>query len=382
MKRTLFLIATPLSGGAHAQQPRAATPAAIDGAVRNAMARTGARGFALAVIDDGRVRSVRTWGHRNAASDPLEPDTIMYAASITKAVFAYTVLQMADEGLIDLDRSIADYLPRPLPEYTEEEERYAPWHHLAGDERWRRLTPRILLSHRSGFANFFFLEPDGRLQFHFEPGSRYSYSGDGLILLQFVIERGLGLDIGQEMQRRVFDRLGMPKSSMMWRADFRRNLADGWRLDGSVEPHDERSAPRAAGSLDTTITDLARFAAAFMRGDGLSRSSRAEIVRSQQPIMGASQFPVLAPDPPRQRWPGLGTGLAVVAFEGPQGPGFFRGGHNDSTGNLLVCLERRRRCVLMMANDVRAEAFFQEIATLILGETGLPWAWLYPQLAR
>jgi CubicO group peptidase (beta-lactamase class C family) len=306
----------------------------------------------------------------------------MYAASITKAVFAYTVMQMADEGLIDLDRSIAAYLPRPLPEYDQEEDRYAPWHHLAGDERWRQLTPRILLSHRAGFANFFFLEPDGRLKFHFDPGSRYSYSGDGIILLQFVIERGLGLDIGREMQRRVFDRLGMPNSSMMWRADFRANLADGWKQDGTAEPHDERSAPRAAGSLDTTITDLARFAAAFVRGEGLSAASRAEIVRSQQPVMGVSQFPVLVPDPPQQRWPGLGTGLAVMRFEGPQGPGFFRGGHNDSTGNLWVCLERGRRCVLMMSNDVRAEAFYQEIATLVLGDTGLPWGWLYPELAR
>lgn len=373
-----FSMAAPIV----AQPPALPGAGTIDQAVRAAMTRTGTRGFALAVIDDGQVRSVRTWGHRNAAGEPLQPDTIMYAASITKAVFAYTVMQMADEGLIDLDRSIADYLPRPLPEYAGEEERYAPWHHLAGDERWRRLTPRILLSHRAGFANFFFLEPDGRLQFHFEPGTRYSYSGDGLILLQFVIERGLGLDLGREMQRRVFDRLGMPNSSMMWRADFRRNLADGWREDGSVEPHDERSAPRAAGSLDTTITDLARWAAAMMRGEGLSPASRAELVRSQMPVMGASQFPVLVPDPPQQRWPGLGTGLAVMRFEGPQGPGFFRGGHNDSTGNLLVCLERGRRCVLMMANDVRAEAYFQEIATLVLGETGLPWGWLYPAFAR
>lgn len=371
-----------ISAPADARPPRTPGPVAIDQAVRGAMARTGTRGFALAVIEDGRVRSVRTWGDRNAAGDPLQSDTIMYAASITKAVFAYTVLQMADEGLIDLDRSIADYLPRPLPDYAGEEDRYAPWHHLAGDERWRQLTPRILLSHRAGFANFFFLEPDGRLKLHFDPGSRYSYSGDGLILLQFVIERGLGRDLGREMQRRVFDRLAMPNSSMMWRDDFRRNLADGWKLDGSVEPHDERSAPRAAGSLDTTIADLANFAAAFMRGDGLSRASRAEIVRSQQPVMGASQFPVLVPDPPRQRWPGLGTGLAVMTFAGPQGPGFFRGGHNDSTGNLWICVDRRRRCVLMMSNDVRAEAFFQEIATVVLGETGLPWGWLYPQLAR
>jgi CubicO group peptidase (beta-lactamase class C family) len=382
MKHLLLAVAALLSGSVQAQPPRAPGPEAVEGAVRTAMARTGARGFALAVIEDGQLRSVRTWGDRNAAGAPLQPNTIMYAASITKAVFAYTVMQMADEGLIDLDRSIAAYLPRPLPEYDQEEERYAPWHHLAGDERWRQLTPRILLSHRSGFANFFFLEPDGRLKLHFDPGSRYSYSGDGIILLQFVIERGLGLDIGREMQRRVFDRLGMPNSSMMWRADFRANLADGWKLDGTTEPHDERSAPRAAGSLDTTITDLARFAAAFVRGEGLSAASRAEIVRSQQPVLGASQFPVLAPDPPQQRWPGLGTGLAVMRFEGPQGPGFFRGGHNDSTGNLWICLERGRRCVLMMSNDVRAEAFYREIATLVLGETGLPWGWLYPELAR
>lgn len=317
-----------MAASAMAQPARPAGAGRIDAAVRAAMARTGTRGFALAVIEDGQVRSVRTWGARNAAGDPLRPDTVMYAASITKAVFAYTVMRMADDGLIDLDRSIADYLPRPLPEYDGEEERYAPWHHLAGDERWRRLTPRILLSNRSGFANFFFLEPDGRLRFHFDPGARYSYSGDGFILLQFVIERGLGLDVGREMQRRVFDWLGMTNSAMMWRADFRRNLADGWRLDGSVEPHDERSAPRAAGSLDTTIADLARWAAAVVRGEGLTPASRAELVRSQQPVFGVSQFPVLAPDPPRQRWPGLGTGLGVQTFEGPQGPGFFRGGHN------------------------------------------------------
>ena len=56
-----------------------------------------------------------------------EPDTIMYGASLTKAVFAYTVMQLVDEGRIDLDRSIADYLPRPLPDYDREEDRYAPW---------------------------------------------------------------------------------------------------------------------------------------------------------------------------------------------------------------------------------------------------------------
>jgi len=357
-------------------------PQAVDALVRQAMTRTGARGLALAIIADGQPVLVRSWGERNARGEPLRTDTIMYGASLTKAVFAFTVMQLAEEGRIDLDRSIADYLPRPLPDYSDAEEDYAPWHHLAGDERWRRLTPRILLSHRSGFANFAFLEPDGRLRFHFDPGTRYAYSGEGLILLQFLLERGLGLDVGAEMQRRVFDRFGMTRTSMAWRSDFTVNLADGWTSDGTAEPHDERSRVRAAGSMDTTIGDFSRFAAAFMRGEGLSAAARAEMLREQLPIRSLSQFPPLAPEPAGQRWPGLGAGLGVVTFEGPQGRGFFKGGHNDSTGNMWVCLERGRRCVVLLANDVRAEAAFEEIAESILGETGLPWDWEYSQFAN
>jgi CubicO group peptidase (beta-lactamase class C family) len=358
------------------------TSEAVEARVQDAMRRTGVQGLALAVIDDGRPALVRSWGRRNAAGEPLTPETVMYGASLTKAVFAYTVLQLVDEGVIDLDRSIADYLPRPLPEYADAEEDYAPWHHLAGDERWRRLTPRLLLSHRSGFNNFAFLEPDGRLRFHFDPGARYAYSGEGLILLQFVLERGLGLDLGAEMQRRVFDRFGMADTSMMWRPDFARNLADGWMIDGRVEPHDERNRVRASGSMDTTIADFARFAAGFMRGEGLSAASRAEMVREQQPIRSAAQFPTLAPEPAAPRWPGLGVGLGVVTFDGPQGRGFFKGGHNDSTANFWLCLERGRRCVVLLSNDVRAEAMFEEIAEAILGPTGLPWDWEYSQLPQ
>jgi len=378
MKRLLALIAAiawlPAIGHAAPPRPSAET---IDAAVRRSMERTGARGLALAVIEDGRVALVRTWGHRNAVGAPLEADTIMYGASLTKSVFAYTVMQLVEEGRIDLDRSIADYLPRPLPEYDREEENYAPWQHLAGDQRWRRLTPRILLTHSAGFANFAFVEPDGRLRFHFDPGARYAYSGEGMILLQFVLERGLGLDLGAEMQRRVFDRFGMTNTSMMWRPDFARNLADGWMADGRIEPHDERSRVRAAGSMDTSIADFARFAAGFMRGEGLSAGSRAEMLRGQLPIRTISQFPSLQPEPAAQRWPGLAAGLGLVTFTGPQGPGFFKGGHNDSTGNMWVCLERGRRCVVLLANDVRAEAAFREIAETILGPTGMPWDWEY-----
>ncbi len=350
----------------------------VDAHMSQAMAQHKVNGLALAVIDQGKVKYVNSWGIRNPKNEPLMCDTIMYGASITKAVFAYTVMQLVDEGRIKLDTSIAEYLPIPLPEYEDEEEKYAAWHHLAGDERWRKLTPRILLTHGSGFANFGFLEPDGKLKFNFEPGSRYAYSGDGLILLQFVLERGLGLDVGAEMQRRVFDRFGMKNTSMVWRADFANNLADGWMVDGSVEPHDERSATRASGSMDTTIADIAKFAAGYARGDGLNKAAHAEISKPQMAISTASQFPTLQAElSPAGRLPGLAAGLGVITFKGPQGSGLFKGGHNDSTANMMVCLKRKKRCVILLSNDVRAEPLFPEIVKLILGKTGMPWQWEY-----
>lgn len=353
------------------------TPEALDAEVARAMAATGARGLAIAVVDEGRVRQVRSYGHRNERGAPLQTDTVMYGASLTKAVFGYTVMRLVDEGKLDLDRPVADYLPRPLPDYPDED-RYAPWSGLAGDARWRKLTPRILLTHSAGFANFAFLEPDGRLRIHFEPGTRYAYSGDGLILLQFVLERGLGIDLGTAMQQRVFDPLAMPDTSLRWRPDFARNLADGWRADGSVEPHDERSTVRAAGSMDTTILDIANFAAAFVRGEGLSARSRAELVKPGVPITTASQFPTLQPElPPLQRHRNVAAGLGVIVFDGPQGRGFMKGGHNDSTANTLVCVQRRRRCVVILANDVRAEPAFPALVRSVLGETGAPWRWEY-----
>jgi CubicO group peptidase (beta-lactamase class C family) len=376
--RTL-LMAMTMIGTASMATAKVPDAKHVSALAEQAMRDTNARGLAVAVIDNGKVASVQAFGERNAKGEPLTTDTVMYGASITKAVFAYTVMQLVDEAKVDLDKPIADYLAKPLPQYGNLDA-YGNWGDLAGDERWRKLTPRILLTHSSGFANFSWDEPDQKLRIRFDPGSRYSYSGEGIILLQFAIERGLGLRLGDEMQRRVFDRFGMTNTSMMWRADFAKNLADGWKADGSVEPHDERSKPRAAGSMDTSITDLAKFAAGFMRGDGVSAKARAEMLKAQLPITTKSQFPNFQPEvAPAERWPHLAGGLGLITFEGPQGRGFFKGGHNDSTANMLACVEKGRRCVVVLSNDVRAERAFPRLIDGILGNTGLPWRWEYPQ---
>jgi len=342
----------------------------IDAEAKRMMAAAKVQGLAMAVIDDGQAVFVRSWGRRNVEKAlPLETDTIMYGASLTKFAFAYMVMQLVEEGKIVLDRSIAGYLPRPLPEY----EFYQA---LKGDERWRKLTPRILLSHTTGLANFAFLEPDQKMRFHFEPGSRYAYSGDGYILLQFVLETGLGLKVGDEMQRRVFDRFGMTRTSMMWRPDFAENLADGYGIDGAFAAHDQRSRPRAAGSMDTTIADFAKFLAGFVRGEGLIAKSRAEMLEPYIAIATPSQFPTFAEaNSADMRKIRLSAGIGMITFEGPFGRAFFKGGHNDTTGNQAICVEKSRRCVLFLSNDVRAERIYQRLTESTLGDPGMPWAW-------
>lgn len=372
---TIGLCAALLSGcQSHGPKVVAFKQDQLDRTAAQAMAQTGALGLAIAVTEPGQVIAQGSWGKRNAKGEPLQSDTIMYGASLTKTAFAYYVQQLAAEGKLDLDQPIARMLPRPLPEYTDPEERYAPWNDLAGDPRWQQITPRMALNHTTGFANFFWLNPDQKLTIHFTPGSRYAYSGDGLILLQYGIEHGLGIDVGKDMQRRLFDRFAMANSSLIWRADFAQNLADGWKADGTVEPHDERSKVRAAGSLDTTIADMARLSAAM----AADRTAFVAMAKPMLKITTASQFPSLQPELAQdQQIPGLAAGLGVISFTGPQGPGWFKGGHNDSTANMWVCLVRTGRCLVILSNDVRAEAAFPEIVRQLLGETGLPWQWEY-----
>ena len=167
--------------------------ASIDAEVSKIMSRTNAKGMAVAVVDHGKVGYVHAYGIRNAKGDPLTTDTVMYGASLTKTVFAYTVMQLIDQGKLKLDTPIKDDLDNPLPSYGPDPvfpDKHGPYKDLADDSRWEKITPRMCLTHSTGFNNFWFIEPDQKLQIHFEPGTQFSYSGEGFILLQFVIEHG------------------------------------------------------------------------------------------------------------------------------------------------------------------------------------------------
>ena len=346
------------------------TPGAIDGEVGRLMTVARVTGLGVALIRNGRVVFAKSYGKRDTAQGlSLETGTVMYGASLTKATFAWYVMQLVDEGRVDLDRPVASYLPKPLPDYPD----YAD---LANDQRWRTLTFRILLDHSSGFGNLRRFEPDQKLHIHRDPGTRYGYSGEGLELAQFVLEKGLGLDTATEMQRRIFDRFGMHRTGMTWHDDFGPNVALVYPEDSPGRVFKHRTHADAAGSLATTLDDWSRFLAAVARGDGLSGRARAEMVRRSISIDSPAQFPTLS-DARTDQWQkiALGYGIGWGVFETPYGHAFFKEGHDDGTSNYALCIDRRRDCILLLANDNRAEGIFLSLVERLLGPVNLPWQW-------
>ncbi len=344
---------------------------AIDKLVQQLMDSAKVPGLAVALLEDNKVRYLRTYGYRNVAlRAPLGRYTAMYAASFSKAVFAYLVMQLVQEKLVDLDRPLYQYLPRPIPEYE-------AYHDLAGDERWKLLTARMALTHTTGLPNWRWIEDDKKLRFRSAPGARYGYSGEGLQLLQLVVEAITQKGLVQLSQERVFRPLNMPQTSYVWQPAFEQDFALGYDEQGRPLEKRRRTKAQAAGSMETTPSDYAAFMAAVMQGQGLSDATKKEMLRPQVRIPFKAQFgplaTVAAPDSNRRIR--LAYGLGWGTFESPYGPAYFKEGHDDGWENHCVIFGDRRQGLLLMSNSSNGDKIFKALLQRLLGDTTTPWQW-------
>lgn len=138
-------------------------------------------GVAVSIFNNNKPVFNRTFGLADVQKNvPFQPTSVMYAASFAKTVFAYITMQLVQEEIIDLDKPLVKYLSKPLPDY-----KIVGWrrgyHDLANHERYKKITARMCLTHTTGFPNWRWFESDKKLKFKFDPGARYSYSGEGLI---------------------------------------------------------------------------------------------------------------------------------------------------------------------------------------------------------
>ena len=291
-------------------------------------------GLSMAVVQNGRVSWTGAFGTVNdSANTPLDTGTIFEAASLSKPVFAYIVLRLADRGEFDLDRPLFKTLEYPR---------------LAHDERYQRITARMVLSHGTGLPNW----GGEKLTLRFEPGSEYGYSGEGFVFLQKALERHTGRPLDELARREVFRPLGMKRSSFVWQKRFAGNAAYARNWLWNVAPVNRYTEANAAYSLLTTAPDYARFVAAVLTGRGLS------------PAMWKAFL-----TPVRESSPGLHVGLGIRVEDGPAGRTFYHSGNNGRRFTSYMTGDLGRGLGLVyFTNTSDGTALVEPLTSRVLGD--------------
>jgi CubicO group peptidase (beta-lactamase class C family) len=370
MKSLCFLGMVWLLGASASAQTKTATND-IDATVTQLMDAGKVTGLCLGLVKDGKVVYVKAYGYKNKAKGTLnDTSTCFYAASLSKAVFAYLAMQFVDEGKLDLDKPLYQYLPKPLPEY-------AAYKDLAGDERWKLLTAWMCLAHTTGFPNMRWMNPKGteKLEIFFPPGSRYAYSGEGINLLQFVIEQMTGQPLEALAEARIFQPFGMARTSLVWQPRFESDYANGHLENQDTLKKRRRSTAQGAGSMETTIADYTRFIAAVMKKQNLSTKAWNEMLRPQIYIHSLRQFPTLDTATTKANDAiGLSYGLGFDLFNTPYGTVFFKAGHDDGWEHFGLGVPGQRMAYIVMTNSSNGESIFKELFEKLAGVT-IPWKW-------
>ncbi len=333
-------------------------------------------GAQIAVIDQGRLVWSAAFGLRRKNPDvPMTRNTTTWAASITKSVFSTYVMQLVERGEFNLDEPVAKQLPKPLNEYE-------PFRESASDivkeAAWARVTPRMLLAHASGLQNFAFIEPDKKMHLHFAPGTGFLYSGEGINIVQFLIERKKGKPLDELMQESLFTPLNMTRTGIIYRKDFEADVADRFDADEKFRSKTQRFPARGAGSMTTSAEDLARFASALLNGKILKPETRAAMLHPYRTLTQLHQFPLRPNEGESEEAKSVGLAYGVgwgLLTKTRFGPAFFKEGHGDGAQNYIICFERRKACMILLTNSDNGELVFRPLLEKILGDTVTPWEW-------
>lgn len=309
--------------------------------ILTSMERHSVPGVSMTLVEEGEIAWSEGLGVMSKSGEPVTPDTIFEAASISKPVFAYAALRLYERGVINLDVPLDGYLSEPF---------------LEGDPRLPLITMRRVLCHTTGFQNWRREKP---LEIHFEPGERFSYSGEGYMYLQRVVEELSGLQLERFMEGALLGPFGMADSCYVWRDDFEGRAASPHDGEGKAQGLRHRSEAMSASSLYSTSEDLARFIAEIIEpssGDEhhLSRDTVEEMLKPQVAVNDSISW-------------GLGWGLQ----HGVDGSSFWQWGDNGGYKNFAVASRERGWGAVVLTNGANGLRVCEEVLPEAVG-AGMP----------
>ncbi len=338
--------------------PTEATVPQLERDIPELMKKDGVPGLAIAVIRAGKTAWLHGFGLKEVKTgQPVTGETVFEAASLSKPVFTYAVLKLVEQGKLGLDVSLTTYLPKPF---------------IAGDERLAKITARLVLSHRTGFPNW--PGDGGSVSIYFTPGERFSYSGEGYIYLQRVVEKITGKALNEYMTEAVFKPLGMASSSYVWRPDFDALTATGYDSDGKPDEPVKPTEALAASTLNTTAKDYALFVEAILNGNGLKPATLREM-----------ETPEIALDPecricikhePKQLSRNLfwGLGWGIERKDGTDA--LWHWGDNGSFKAFVMADPKTKSGVVMFANSEKGLEVAKPVVDEVMGRGSLAFEWL------
>ena len=351
--------------------------ATLDKTIERLTKAANVQGIGVSVFNNGKTVYKKTFGYRRLDTrEPLQTGTNIYGASLSKAVFAVLVMKLVEEGVLDLDKPLQSYLDKPIYEYTPVTKWHDHYEDLRGDTVYRKITARMCLSHTAGFPNWRWDESDQKLRVKFAPGSRYGYSGEGLVYLQVVLERLTGKSLEVLMQEKVFGPLGMQHSAYSWKPAFEQNYAWGHNTEGKIYEKDKDNEPRSASTLETTLDDYTLFTEGVLQHRILQPASTRVMFTPQVRIHSVQQHgPLRLKDSTLNDGIQLSSGLGWLLLQSPYGFGAFKEGHGNGFQHYSILFPEKSTGIVIVTNSDNGESIFKELLEASIGDTYTPWYW-------
>lgn len=339
-------------------------------------------GIAISILNYNKIVYKKSFGYADYdKGTSLQINHSFYGASLSKAVFGYLVANLAYEGVIDLDKPLQQYLDFPLTE-LKSHDKWRGFQDLKDDKRYEQITARMCMSHTTGFQNWRWIDRPGsakndkKLKIFFDPGTQYFYSGEGIMLLQYVLEHITKKGLEELAQEKVFGPLQMHNTSYVWQERFKERFCNGHTVHQKVIKKEEREKAQAAGSMETNLIDYSLF----LKHISQLYRSNSEITRIMfQPnfrIRTRAQFGPLSLEQTNGNDDiKLGYGLGWGLLQSPFGLAAFKEGHGDGFQHYTILFPEREIGIVILSNSDNAEGIFKELLDITIRDTFTPWKW-------
>lgn len=282
------------------------------------------------------------------------------------------------DATIDLDVPLQNYLNKPISELELEKE-WRGFQNPAGDKRYEKITGRMCLSHTTGFPNWRWISrtntftPKGKIHFYFDPGTQYSYSGEGIRLLQVVIQHITGKGLEELAREKVFDSLQMDMTGYVWQERFENRHCYGYTTAGEVIPKDTEDEAGAAGSMETTLEDYSKFMAHILRQASTGSEITNRMFEPNIRIKSKAQFgPSSLETSTENDDIALSYGLGWGLFQSPYEPAAYKEGNGEGFQHYSIIFPEKETGIIILSNSNNAEGIFKELLEVTIADVYTP----------